>query len=268
MDRSVSRVLRTVLIVILVIAIMIGGGYGLAQLYMQWTSGTDPLPVPLGERPTTTVTTSGTATETTPTTAPPLPENPVNFAEWHAINTDIYAFLDVPGTPIQYPVACATDQADGFYLDHNIYREYEFAGTIYSEKKNGTDLMHRNTVMYGHNMLNGTMFSSLHDFEDKEFFDKYDKIYVYTPGHIYTYTIFAAYEYDNRHLLNSFDYSNDEVWADYLSYATDPKTFTVNTRDVPVTISDRIITLSTCVGWNKNARYLVQGVLTDDQLTQ
>lgn len=252
------------LVVLLVIAIGIGTGY----FAWYWTSGTLTPPVQRVEPTTTTASPVTTAPTTVPTTAPPLPENPVDFATLQATNSDIYAWLYVPGTAIDYPVACATDQADGFYLDHNIYREYEFAGTIYSEKKNGTDLMHRNTVMYGHNMLNGTMFSTLHNFEDAAFFDEYDTIYVYTPGHIYTYRIFAAYEYDNRHLLNSFDYTNDEVWADYLSYATDPKTMTVNTRDVPVTINDRIVTLSTCVGWNKNARYLVQGVLINDQPTQ
>ena len=265
---SRSKILLILLIVLLVIGIGVGVGY----FAWYWTSGTLPPPVQRVEPTTTTAPTvpTGPEDETSPTTTTtqPLPENPVDFATLKATNSDIYAWLYVPGTAVDYPVACATDEADGFYLDHNIYREYEFAGTIYSEKKNGTDLMHRNTVFYGHNMLNGTMFSSLHDFEDKEFFDTYDTIYLYTPGHIYTYKIFAAYEYDNRHLLNSFDYSDDAVWAEYLAYATDPKTFTVNTRDVPVTVADRIVTLSTCVGWNKNVRYLVQGVLVNDQPTR
>lgn len=259
-----SKAPLVLLIVLLVLAIGIGTGY----FAWYWTSGTIAAPVVRVETTPTTTAPSPDEPLTTPTTAPPLPQNPIDFATLQATNSDIYAWIHVPGTVIDYPVACATDQADGFYLNHNIYRDYEFAGTIYSEKKNGTALMSRNTVMYGHNMLNGTMFASLHDFEEADFFDKHDKIYLYTPGHIYTYTIFAAYEYDNRHLLNSFDYSDDEVWAEYLAYATDPKTMVVNTRNVPVTIDDRILTLSTCVGWNKNARYLVQGVLTYDQPTQ
>ncbi len=261
-----SKAPLVVLIVLLVIAIGVGTGY----FAWYWTSGTIAAPVQRVETVPTTAPTAPSSPDsvTTPTEAPPLPANPIDFATLQATNSDIYAWIHIPGTVIDYPVACSTDQPDGFYLNHNIYRDYEFAGTIYSEKKNGTALMSRNTVMYGHNMLNGTMFASLHDFEDADFFEKYDTIYLYTPGHIYTYTIFAAYEYDNRHLLNSFDYSNDAVWADYLAYATDPKTMVVNTRDVPVTIDDRILTLSTCVGWNKNARYLVQGVLTYDQPTQ
>ena len=263
--RSRSKAPLIILIVLLVIAIGVGTGY----FAWYWQSGTLAPPTQRVEPPTTT--TAETAVTTMPQTVPtepPLPENPVDFATLKATNSDIYGWLYVPGTVIDYPVACATDEADGFYLEHNIYKQYEFAGTIYSEKKNGTDMMHRNTVYYGHNMLNGTMFSSLHDFEDKAFFDEHDTFYVYTPGHIYTYKIFAAYEYDNRHLLNSFDYSDDAVWAEYLAYATNPKTFTVNTRDVPVTIHDRIVTLSTCVGWNKSVRYLVQGVLVNDQPTR
>ena len=273
------KVLLIILVILLVVALGVGGGW----FAWYWTSGNVTLPVYRGTHPTTTTATSTTAPadpqtpsgsdtsspdDTTTSTTVPLVDNPVDFKTLQATNPDIYAWLYVPGTMVDYPVACASDQADGFYLDHNIYREYEYAGTIYSEKKNGTEMLHRNTVMYGHNMMNNTMFGSLHDFEDEEFFNAHDVMYVYTPGHIYTYKIFAAYEYDNRHLLNSFDFYNDEVWAEYLAYATNPQTMTVNTRDVPVTIQDRILTLSTCVGWNKNVRYLVQGVLIDDQPTR
>ncbi len=274
---------RIVLIILLVILLGICVGIGVSYL----GSGKAPLPRPLQDGAVPTDSTVDTAptdspvspddnpegrpggSQTATTTKPvPLEENPVDFPYYQSINSDIYAWIHVPGTDIRYPVACATDQADGFYLEHNIYREYEFAGTIYSEKKNGFSFSDRNTVLYGHNMLNGTMFAQLHKFEETEFFDKHDVFYIYMPGHIYTYKIFSAYEYDNRHLLNSFDYTNDDVWQEYLENATNPKSMNVNTREVEVKLTDRIVTLSTCVGYNKNARYLVQGVLIHDQPTK
>ncbi|MBQ3093654.1 MAG: class B sortase [Clostridia bacterium] len=255
------------LLVILVLAAGVGTGY----FVWYWTGGSVALPTQRIEPAATT-----TAPNTAPTapsgdtvvTVAPLPENPVDFATLQATNPDIYAWLYIPETNIDYPVACSSpDKPDDFYLDHNIYGQYEFAGTIYSEKQNGRTMDSRNTVMYGHNMLNGTMFRTLHYFEDPDFFEETPEIFVYTPGHILTYTVFAAYEYDNRHILNSFDFDNDHVWADYLAYATDPVSMNVLTRDVEVTTDDRILTLSTCVGTNHNARYLVQGVLTNDQPT-
>lgn len=208
------------------------------------------------------------AEDPTAPTEETLAQNPVDFSALQATNPDIYAWLYIPDTNIDDPVACSSpDKDDSFYLNHNIYGQYEFAGTLYSEKQNGTDMTSRNTVIYGHNMLNGTMFRTLHYFEDATFFEEHPTFYIYTPGHILTYTVFAAYEYDNRHILNSFDFSDDAVWADYLAYATAPQSMNVHTRDVTVTTEDRIVTLSTCVGTNKKARYLVQGVLTDDHPT-
>ena len=259
-------------ITLLVLAVLgLGVGAGAGVFY--WSSGNVVLPT---QRAEVAVTPEDPAPDTPdvpelpdgPTEQEVLPDNPVDFTALQATNPDIYAWIHIPGTNIDGPVACSSpDKPDDFYLNHNIYGQYEFAGTLYSEKQNGTELSDRNTVIYGHNMLNGTMFRTLHYFEDKEFFDNTETFTIYTPGHILTYTVFAAYQYDNRHILNSFDFEDDAVWAEYLAYATNPKSMNVHTRDAGVTVEDRIVTLSTCVGTNKSARYLVQGVLTDDQPT-
>lgn len=221
------------------------------------------------QRPTElTSTTALTTAPTALTTTTPLPENPVDFAYWQGRNSDIYAWLEVPGTVINYPVLCASDQSDAFYLDHNVDRQYSAPGSIYSEKKNGRTLSDRHTVIYGHNQADHSMFGELYYFERESFFNEHKEFYIYTPGHILTYTVFAAYEYDDRHLLNSFDYSDDAVWAAYLENAQNPKSFKVMTRDMDLQLTDRIVTLSTCTDFNPNARYLVQGVLTNDQPTQ
>ncbi len=261
---------KALLAVILVICI-IGAGIGVGCGVWYWTGGNVALPTTRTDN--TPAQTTAPEASTAPTLNPPVNEpvlepNPVDFATLQTLNPDIYGWLYIPNTNVDYPVACSSpDKDDDFYLDHNIYGQYEFAGTLYSEKQNGTDLADRNTVIYGHNMLNGTMFRTLHNFEDAAFFEQTPEFYIYAPGHIYTYTIFAAYEYDNRHILNSFDFEDDAVWEEYLAYATAPTSMNCHTREVEVTAADRIVTLSTCVGTNKKARYLVQGVLTNDQPT-
>ena len=202
------------------------------------------------------------------TSSETLPDNPIDFAPLIEKNIDVYAWIKIPNTVIDYPVLQTTDKSDSFYLNHDIDGNYKFAGCIYSEKKNRTDFSDRNTVLYGHNMLNGTMFQNLHKFRDKSFFDENKYIYIYTPKHIFTYEIFAAYKYDNRHLLNSFNYSDDAVFQEYLDYIKNPTSMLVNRRDVDLNLESKILTLSTCIGNESNFRYLVQGVLISDERTK
>ena len=191
--------------------------------------------------------------------------NSVNFTELWSINTDIYAWIRIPNTYVDYPIL-QTDGDDGFYLNHNYKKQYEFAGSIYTEKLNNKDFSDPNTVVYGHDMLNGTMFRTLHNFQDLNFFTANPYIYIYTPDRTLTYEIFSAYVYDDRHLLYSFDFNDREVFEEYLEYATDPTdSIMCNRRDVEVTADDKIITLSTCIGNMETSRYLVQGVLISDE---
>lgn len=199
---------------------------------------------------------------------PELPENPINFAELNQTNTDIYAWIRIENTVIDYPVLQSSDLDDDFYLNHDIDRSYKFAGSIFSEKMNSKDFSDPVTVLYGHNMLNGSMFQNLHKFRDKAFFEANKTITIYTPGHILTYEIFAAYKYDNRHIMNSFDFSDLTVRQEYFDYIQAPKSMLVNTRPVTLTTESKILTLSTCIGNEDNYRYLVQGVLTNDQPTK
>ena len=126
----------------------------------------------------------------------------------------------------------------------------------------------RNTVLYGHYMANGMMFADLHKFRKADFFQQHDTLYIYTPGHILTYRIYAAFVYDNRHILNSFDFSNPFEYQAFLSQTLNPSSMRRQVRDgVTVTTDDRIITLSTCTG-KSTERYLVEGVLIHDQRTK
>ncbi len=199
----------------------------------------------------------------------PLAVNPINFKELTGLNPELYAWIRIPGTAIDYPVAQSIDNDDNYYLHHNYLGNYEFAGTIYSQRHNTRYFIDRVTVLYGHNMLNGTMFADLHKFSDEDFFEENEYMYIYTDGHILTYRIFAAYEYDDRHILNSFEFHDDEVYSQYLKDCLNPHSSNSVVREgVELTTDDKIITLSTCTNYNSSMRYLVQGVLIKDERTQ
>ena len=102
----------------------------------------------------------------------------IDFKKLIKINSDIYAWIYVPGTRIDYPVAL-NQEDDTHYLKYNFKNEPEFAGCIYTEKANKKDFTDPNTIFYGHNMRNGSMFQNLHKFEDEQFFNKHKEVYVY-----------------------------------------------------------------------------------------
>lgn len=198
-----------------------------------------------------------------------LVDNPINFEELTNLNPDLYAWIRIPGTVIDNPVAQSSNNDQNYYLHHNYLGNYEFAGTIYSQRHNTKYFIDRVTVLYGHNMLNGTMFAGLHKFSDEDFFNENEYIYIYIDGHILTYRVFAAYEYDDRHILNSFDFYKDEVYEQYLKDCLNPHSSNSIVReDTVLTKDDKILTLSTCTNYNSNNRFLVQGVLIKDEKTR
>lgn len=197
-----------------------------------------------------------------------LPDNPINFDELKAQNPDICAWIQIPGVNVNYAILQSSEDAEDFYLNHDTEKKYKTAGSIYIQKINNKDFTDPNTVIYGHNMLNGSMFGTLKKFRNRQFFEENTTIYVYTPGHILTYTIYSAFVYDDRHILNSFNFGTDEGFSAFLEQTLNPTSMVKNVRDgVNITTNDRIISLSTCTA-NDSERYLVEGVLINDQPTK
>ena len=187
-------------------------------------------------------------------------ENPIDFEEVQKECPDCYAWIRVPDTNIDYPIVQSPSD-NAFYLDHNAYGIPEYAGAIFTENYNKKDFTDRNTVIYGHNMKNGSMFQNLHFFEDMTFMEEHPTFEIYLPDKILTYRIFAAYNYDDRHLLKAFDFTDSEVFRLYLQDIRNQRSMSANIdKDVEVTKEDTIVTLSTCNGID-DQRYLVQGVL-------
>lgn len=190
----------------------------------------------------------------------PKPEIPIDFAALQQVNPDVYAWITIPGTAIDYPVLQHPED-NSYYLNHTIDNQESPEGAIYTENYNSKDFLDANTVIYGHDMKDGSMFQNLLLYQDRSFFDTNRTVWIYTPDAIRQYEIFAAYVYDNRHLLQSFDFSDERVFASYLE-----RIFSMRSMEAYIDTSmevgaeNRIITLSTCCG-DKNYRYLVQAVL-------
>ncbi len=180
-------------------------------------------------------------------------------------NPEVYSWIYIPDTSISLPV-CQSKEDDNFYLSHDVYKDYSFPGAIYSQSMNKTDYSDRVTVLYGHNMANGSMFGNLHMFSDEDFFNSHPYFYVYTKDRKLTYEVISAHPYDSRHIMYSYDFSKDDVFKSWLDNAQNPHASFYNTRPVSLNLNSKILVLSTCAN-SGDGRYLVQGVLINDEKT-
>lgn len=187
-------------------------------------------------------------------------EIPIDFAALTEQYPDIYAWIHIPGTDIDYPIV-QREGDNAYYLNHTIDGKKKTEGAIFTEDYNTKDFTDPNTLIYGHNMKNGSMFRGLHKFKDRKFMEENTEILIYMPDKILHYQIFAAYVNDNKHLLFQYDFDDPEVLESYIEEVLGRKNMSSNIDNtVEITAEDKIITLSTCNG-NDDQRYLVQAVL-------
>ena len=177
----------------------------------------------------------------------------------HRINPDIYAWLDIPGTDISFPILQSAED-EYFYLSHNESKEADDGGCIYTEYFNRKDFSDPNTVIYGRNV--DGRFALLHQFQDRDFFDANRTLNIYLEDRVLRYQIFAAYNYDDRHLIKIYDFWDKDIFSSYLETVFSQRAMDAYVDDsAEVTAEDKIITLSTGVTGQDDRRYLVQAVL-------
>lgn len=192
-----------------------------------------------------------------------VPKKSLNWAEIKKVNPDIYAWIYIPGTEIDYPILQHPSD-DSYYLNYNMNGTKGYPGCIYTESVNQRDFTDFDTLIYGHNMRNDSMFATLHYFENETFFKACPYVYIYTGEKALVYEIFAAYTGGNEHIWYAYDFSLDTEKQRYLDTITKTKTVDCHLRDVEVDSQSHVITLSTCVQGKPENRYLVQAVLLNE----
>lgn len=183
----------------------------------------------------------------------------INHAALAALNEDYVAWIQVDGTEISYPIVQSRQEL--YYLRRDFYRENSFAGTIFMDFRNNKDFSDTNTMIFGHNLRDGSMFAPLQEFIKSEFFNSNRFIHIDTPDRTFVYEIFAAYETVASKVPN---YAGmlaqeqlDELMGQVNSLAT-------QSSKIEVTPQDRILTLSTCGYSIKTARIIVHAKLVQD----
>ena len=192
-----------------------------------------------------------------------IPERNIDWEELRNENEHIYAWIYIPGTNVDYPIVQHPDETS-YYLDHNYDHSEGYPGCIYVQNVNSKDWSDPNTVIYGHNMRDGSMFHTLHNFEDGAFFDENQFVFIYTPEGNKVYEIFASYPFSDDDLMVCYDYSTPELIQAYFDEIWTHRDMTAHFRDsVTLNAKNKIITMSTCIGGQPEMRYLVQAVLLE-----
>ena len=255
-----SDVMLTIALII-AIAVFFYAAYNLYHIYTEYKKGTDEYnsieEMAVTERDPDTTEIAGPDAE-------PKPPLNVDFDKLRGVNEDVIGWIYVDALPdISYPIVQGTDNQT--YLHQTYEKNYNFAGTIFADYENARDFSDCNTLVYGHNMKNGSMFGHLKKFsEDQSLYDNDKYFWILTPDKNYRYEIISAYTTG----VNSDTYTlfkgPGEEFEEYLkrikSYSE------IKTDDTELTIKDKIVTLSTCTG-NESTRFVVQGKRVDAEDT-
>lgn len=124
------------------------------------------------------------------------------LAEIQAINPHVVGWLTIPGTGIDYAFVQTANNSD--YLRRDLCGEYSLAGTIFLDYRNTADFTDSKTILYGHNMQNGSMFGDLEKYKNGEFMQANNQGTIWLEGGELSFSIFACLEAepDDEELYN------------------------------------------------------------------
>lgn len=191
---------------------------------------------------------------------PSAEEDSVSFAELQAINPEVFGWLTVYGTNIDYPIAQGPDNAK--YVNTSVFGTYSLSGAIFLDYLNNMDFQDFNSILYGHHMEKQAMFGDLGSFSDKNFFDS--RIYgnLYFSGKDYGLEFFAFIKtdaYDGGVFTPCIQ--GKEAQQAYLQNLMDKALYT---RNIGVTAEDHILLLTTCSSDSTNGRDILAARITNE----
>jgi len=180
----------------------------------------------------------------------------VDFNNLLATNKDVCAWLYSPDTVINYVVVQGDDNDN--YLHHKLDGTYNASGTLFIDCECSPNFSGANTIIYGHNMKDGSMFASLHNYVDQDYYDKHPVMYISTPAGDYKLEIFSCFTCDFDADTYTLSFASEADYSAFLNKMASQSNVKTN---VSVDSSERIVTLSTCTYEYDNARYVVMGKL-------
>ncbi|MDF9825291.1 sortase B [Breznakia sp. PF5-3] len=189
----------------------------------------------------------------------PSEEDNLSFQELQTINDEVFGWLTVYGTRIDYPFVQAEDNKK--YVNTDSKGKYSISGSIFLDSRNKHDFSDFNSILFGHHMVESAMFGDLSNFTDSMYFKdrKYGNIYYSGKNHgIEFFAFLETDSYDS--VIFQPAIINDDQRQAALEYI---EVNALHYRDLHVTTKDHIVILSTCSSALTNGRYILVGRITD-----
>lgn len=169
----------------------------------------------------------------------------IDFKKLLSINSDTVGWIKFNQKKVNNPIVHTSDNS--YYLNHSFYKKKNQAGTIFMDYRNNS-FDDKNVVLFGHAMLNDTMFGSLQDVFKNDFFDKEDNKYIRlinTNSKVLTYQIFSYYIIEKEEYYITTSFNNDREFNAFIDII---RKRSYKKFDIDVNANDNILTLSTCAG--------------------
>lgn len=170
------------------------------------------------------------------------------------INDDVIGWIDFVTIPINYPVVKGED--NDFYLTHTFNKEENKSASIFADYMNKGDFTDKNTIIYGHNMKNKSMFGLLNNYKDEDYYKSNPGFYIYDFTGKHYYEIFSCYTVEADGDIYQINFVSDE---DFINYVDKAKSRSNYKTDVKIDETDKLILLSTCTT-NDDYRFVVHAV--------
>ena len=173
----------------------------------------------------------------------------IDFDSLSKVNPDVVGYLKVNNTKIDYVVVKGKD--NDYYLNHNFNKKRNVSGWVFADYTVNFDGNDKNIVIYGHNMRNGTMFGTLKNILDKNWYlnEENRKILFVTKEDTFYYEVFSVYSIKSEDYYISTDFKNEESFGKFINTLKKRSKYDFK---VDVSEKDEILTLSTCTGNGKN----------------
>ena len=171
-------------------------------------------------------------------------------------NTDTVAWIDISGTDIAYPVVQGADNT--YYETHSFSKKRRAAGAIFVDAWNTATFTDFNTVIYGHHMKDGSMFSKLREYRHDAFLRTHKYIDITLEHSLLQYKVFAAYECGAEMDFRGFGAASASERNAFLGRIARASVIATNAQ---ANAEDRILTLVTCTGGEADRYWVVHAVL-------
>ena len=184
------------------------------------------------------------------------------YAELYEINNDLVGWIRIDGTEIDYPVMQTSMENKDYYLKRNFSKDESARGCIYVREECDVFRPSDNVTIYSHNMLDGSMFAYLHEYQDKEVWEDNSIIHFDTLYEYHTYQIFAVFK-TTTSIGEGFAYhqmEDAETEEDFNEFIANCKSRALYDTGITPEYGDKVICLSTCEYSQINGRLVVAAV--------